>query len=268
MREILKWLVQYREEPFDIEWLSIFHIVYLLLAVSIPLVIAWRLVKGENKKTEKYLRALSITMLVLYIGDFFAHPLMRDDYGMNVDKLPFHICTLMCIVVAFTQFNAKFERFREPVAFLSVVAPLMYICYPGTAIGTESPFSYEILQTFAYHGTLYAWGVTNIATGRVKPNIRNWYKSLIGICMIAVWAGLGNMVYNGDGQHYDWFFLTGSTFPFVPKFLMPFAVIAAVFGMVMIIYGIYYLVKHIIENRAAAKAAEEETVEEKENVTV
>ena len=266
MREVLKWLVQYREEPFDIEWMSIFHIVYLLLAVSIPLVISWRLVKGGNKKTEKYLRILSIVTLLLYIGDFFAHPLMRADYGMNVDKLPFHICTLMCIVVAFVQFNTKFERFREPVAFLSVVAPLMYLCYPGTAIGTESPFSYEILQTFAYHGALYAWGVTNIATGRITPNIKHCYKALIGICMIAVWAGLGNIVYNGDGQHYDWFFLTGSTFPFVPKVLMPFAVIAAVFGMVMIIYGIYYWVKHIIETKAAK--AQEETAEEKESVTV
>ncbi len=258
MREFLKWLLQTHEEPFDITLFSPFHIGYLIIAASLPLFFAWRLRKNGNKNTEKVLRILSIVTISLYIGDFFTHPLVRDDFSMNVDKLPFHICTLMGIVSTFVQFNPKLERFREPVAFLSVVAPLMYMCYPGTAIGTESPFCYAVLQTFIYHGTLYAWGVLNIATGRVKPNIRNWYKSLIGICMIAVWASLGNLTYNGDGEHYDWFFLTGSTFPFVPTFLMPFAVIAAVFSVDMMVYGIYYWCKHIAEKKAKEGAIEEE----------
>ena len=76
---------------------------------------------------------------------------------MNVDKLPFHICTLLCPVIAFTQFNKRFACIKEPVAFLSVISPLMYIVYPGSALGTESPFCYEIIQTFVYHGVLLAY---------------------------------------------------------------------------------------------------------------
>lgn len=110
-------------------------------------------------------------------------------------------------------------------------------------------------------------------TRRVIPSLKNCYKSLIAICIIAAWAMLGNITYGvawgdaGGEPHYDWFFLTGSTFPFVPTWLMPFAVIAAVFGMVMIIYGIYYLVLHIADKRSKDELADTPE-EKKENAVV
>lgn len=63
---------------------------------------------------------------------------------------------------------------------------------------------------------------------------------MIAIICIALWASLGNAVYSNPDHHYDWFFLTGSSFPFVPEPLMPLAVVVAILGMVFIIYGIYY----------------------------
>jgi hypothetical protein len=87
--------------------------------------------------------------------------------------------------------------------------------------------------------------------------------------MIAAWATVGNLTFNSsylgndpDAHHYDWFFLTGTTFPFVPPYLMPIAVIAAVLGMVMIIYGLYYWYVHLLnkyraKNESAAKEKEE-----------
>lgn len=265
MRSFLIKLFETREEPFDITLFSFWHIFYVALIIGAIIGVGILLRNKSPEVKGRVLAALSTALVIIYLGDFFIQPLFREG-AMNVDKLPFHICTVLCPVSALVQFNRRFERFREPVAFLAIVGPLMYLTYPGTAIGTVSPFCYEIIQTFLYHGVLLAWGCLNISLGAFTPVFKNCYKSLIGICMVAAWAFIGNFTYGvpynytGSDPHFDWFFLTGSTFPFVPKALMPFVVIAAVFLMVLAIYGIYYLVRHIANKRAGAP--EEKKIEE------
>lgn len=252
MRNFFLWLFETKEEPFDIPLFGFFHILYALIIFGLTIGLGLYLAKKKDSElNDKVLRTLAAATAIVYVADFFIQPLFRNG-EMNVDKLPFHICTLMCPVLNFVQFNKRFERFRQPVAFLSIVAPLMYICYPGSAIGTESPFCYEIIQTFVFHGLVFSWGFNNLATSTVKPDVKKCWHALVGICLVALWAGFGNIVY----ADYDWFFLTGSTFPFIPKPLMPFVVIAAVFAMVMIIYGLYYAWMKILDKRNIKKAIE------------
>lgn len=264
MHEFWLWLFndQWEEGGLEIAFLSFFHILYLAMIIGLSIALACYLNKHEDKK-KSTLRILAYSLVVLYLADFFIQPFFSSDFTMNIDKLPFHICTMMCPVVAFTQFNSKFDKIREPVAFLATAASLMYLVYPGSAIGELSPFCYKVLQTFVYHGVLFAWGVNTIASGQFVPTIKNWYKSLIGLCMVAAWATIGNLSYNTsylgndpNAHHYDWFFLTGTTFSFVPPYIMPFVVIAAVFSVVMCLYGIYYLYMHFNKNHAQKKSEE------------
>lgn len=139
MREFCKWLFATREEPFDISLFNIWHILYIVIIVGCTLALGYYVSRHGEQLRKRTLRALAYALVIIYLGDFFIQPLFSSDYSMNVDKLPFHICTVLCPIVAFVQFNGKFERFREPVALLSIVAPLMYITYPGTAIGSISP---------------------------------------------------------------------------------------------------------------------------------
>ncbi len=269
MHNFLKWFFEPKDAPFDITFLSVWHILFLLIIVSLTLLLTYYLVKHPEKQ-KKVLDTLIYALVIVYIADFFIRPFTRDDFTMSIDKLPFHICTCLCPVSALTHFNKHFTKFKEPVGFLSVVAPLMYIVYPGSAIGDISPFCYDIIQTFVFHGLLFSWGVNTIAT-QVKPNIRNCYKALIGIVLIAAWATIGNLSYNEsylgntDASHYDWFFLTGTTFPFVPPVLMPFVVIACIFAMVLIIYGIYYATVHFINKK---KNGAQDNSEETENTEI
>ena len=265
MYNFLIRLFESKEEPFEIAFLNFFHILFLTVIVGLTIALAFYLHKHEEKK-KPALRLLAYSLVVVYLSDFFFQPFMSSDFTMNIDKLPFHICTVLCPVVAFTEFNAKFDKIREPVAFLSIVGPLMYLVYPGNAIGEISPFCYQIIQTFVYHGLLFSWGLNTLASGQFVPNIKNCYKSLIGICFIASWATIGNLAYNTsylgndpNAHHYDWFFLTGTTFPFIPPYLMPIAVIAAVFGMVMIIYSLYYLYMYL-HKKQVAKAEMKEKI--------
>ena len=82
---------------------------------------------------------------------------------------------------------------------------------------------------------MFAWGVLSLTTGFSKLEFKNIWKELVGLVIIIIWAAFGNAAYSHEGHHFDWFFITGSTFPFVPKWLMPFAVLTAVFGMFAII---------------------------------
>lgn len=257
---------------FEIDVFNFWHILYFVLIVGGIITAGIFMRRATDEAKNKIFGILVSVLCALYAFDFFAVPLYNTEtlqdgsilYALDVDKLPFHICTVLCPVVAFVQFNKRFARFREPVAILAIVAPLMYITFPNGAVGGISAVCYKIVQTFLYHGTLLAWGYLNLATGAVKPEFKRCYKVLIGICLIALWATVGNLTYNesytgeGAGRHYDWFFLTGTSFGMHPA-IMPFLVIAAVFGVALAVYGLYYLVIYLVSKRKATKASVEET---------
>ena len=269
MKEFFLWLFEERLEPFDINFFSFWHVFYMLVIFGGAITAAILIRKKSELLKERVCRGLIISAVSLYALDMFVMPLYVDGYSAHVDKLPFHICTLMSIVAIFVQFNKRLSFLDEPVAFLSLVAPMMYICYPGPAIGEVSPFCYRIVQTFLYHGALFAWGFMRISTKAVAPNIKNCYKSLVCLLVIAVWAGFGNAVYADYGP--NWFFLKGGIIPLpeeIEPFFAPIIVIVGIFGMVMTIYGIYYTTIAIMKKYSKAEEQTEVDAEEKTEITV
>ena len=251
MHDLFLWLFKKREEPFEIAFLSFFHILYFVIIIGATLALAYYLNRHEEKRRPT-LRRLAYAIVILYVADFFLQPFVTSDFTMNIDKLPFHVCTVLCPIVAFAEFNPRMKGFKEPIAILAIVGPLMYLVYPGNAIGEISPFCYKILQTFIYHGVLFSWGVNTLLSGEFIPHIKKCYKSLILILLMAVWATFGNLVYNTsylgndpDAEHFDWMFLTGSSFSFLPPMLMPLASITAIFGVAVSVYGLYHLYAHL-----------------------
>lgn len=257
MREFVRKVLGTTEGSVGIELFHIWHILYIAIIVGTAIGLAIWLKKKDTQTKTKVLSILAIILPSLYILDLFLMPLAGVSYGGFIDKLPFHICTFMGIWVPFAQFNKKFAPIKDVIAILTLVSSIMYITYPGSAIGADYlPWCYKVVQTFVFHGTMLIWGFLSITTKSIEMDIRKCWKEAVGLVVVAVWAAIGNYFYyefNGSSS-YDWFFITGSTFPFVPTPLMPFAVITAVFGMVMIIYGLYYLVRHIMLKNEEKKA--------------
>ena len=230
---------------------SLTHIVYLLLIAGaiVGLFLSFRK-KGEEK-TEKILRILAYALTISYLSDFFVHDFVYG--GLNMDKLPFHICTVLCPIVAFTQFNKRFKKFLEPVAMLSIVAPLMYLCYPAS-VGDGEPWCYQAVQTMFYHGTLLAWGILNVAFGKVKPQLKNCWKGLILLLIITLWAKLGNIL-----LEHNWFFLNEDAFyiglvagGIIPKWSLMVINPVAFFLVILAVYGIIYGIRAIIKKTKKA----------------
>lgn len=252
MREFLLKMFQFEGGP-EITLFSIWHIMYIVLIVGLTIGMAF-ILKNKSEKTKKVvLSVLAIAAISVYIADFFIMPLNRANGDptrqlIDIDKLPFHICTFISIMIPFAQFNSKAQKgtsFREVVACLAIVSSLMYITYPGSALGEIGTFSYKVVQTFAFHGLVFSWGVLSLTTGSITLKFKNIWKQLVGILIIMAWATLGNNAY----ADYNWFFLKTSIFPFIPDALMPLAVLAAVFAMCAIIYSIDLLVKKVVRKQ-------------------
>ncbi len=231
---------------------SIPHIVYALLIVGGIVWGWWAFRNKSEQKKELFLNILVYALVISYISDFFMHDFVYGD-GLNMDKLPFHICTVLCPIIAFTQFNKKFKKFLEPVSLLAIVGPLMYLVYPAS-IGSGEPWCYQAVQTMFYHGVLLAWGILNVALKIYKPDIKNWWKSLVLLVIITLWAKFGNSLY----EDYNWFFLEEDAFyiglvadGIIPKWSLMILTPLAVYLVVLIIYGIYYGVQKLINNKKA-----------------
>ena len=120
----------------------------------------------------------------------------------------------------------------------------MWLTYPGSALNGQSPLCYSVLQTFFFHSFIFAWAFLTIAFGEHKPNIKKCWHEIVGILIVMVWATIGNTLY----ENTDWLFLTGFTFPFIPKVLLPFVVLTLMFAVNLAIYGVYYLTIKIKRN--------------------
>ncbi|MBE7085216.1 MAG: hypothetical protein E7368_04085 [Clostridiales bacterium] len=240
---------------------NIWHILYLLVIIGSIIGTAFLMKKKSVDKKNKLLSILAITLMVSYISDFFVHDFVYSDdgvtgAGLNMDKLPFHICTVMCPIIVFTQFNKRFQRFIEPVAALAIVAPMMYITYPSTGVAGE-PWCYRTVQTMFFHGVEFAWGFLTVAFGKTKFSWKNIWKSCVGLFIIAIWAKLGNLLLG-----YNWFFLESDPFGIgLNVYILFFAVPVAIFAMVAIIYAINFGVIAIAKKIESKKNVVPETVD-------
>ncbi|MBE6960113.1 MAG: hypothetical protein E7448_05280 [Ruminococcaceae bacterium] len=219
---------------------SIPHFVYLALIFG-GIIGAWFILRRKDDAAkEKAMRFLAYALVVSYLSDFFVHEFVYG--GLNTDKLPFHICTVLCPLMAIAQFNRNGSKIKEPIVMLSVLAPMMYLCYPAS-IGDGEPWCYQAVQTMFYHGVLMAWGILNLALGIVKPNIRNCWKAAVLLVAITLWAKLGNVL-----MEHNWFFLNEDAFyiglvenGIIPKWLLMVINPIVFFLAVLAIYGLCHL---------------------------
>ena len=242
----------------SIESFNVWHILYVILIIGGTILAAFWLNKKDETLQTKVFRFLAYALVITYVADFFFHDFVYADIvdgeyvgnELNMDKLPFHICTVLCPIVAFAQFNKKFQKFLEPIAALAIVAPMMYITYPSTGVGGE-PWCYRTVQTMFFHGVEFAWGFLTVATGKTTFKWKNIWKPAVLLAIIAVWAKLGCTL-----LEYNWFFLRYDPFGIgLPEWSLIFLVPVAIFSMVALIYAIYYGVVHILEKRIALQPA-------------
>ena len=232
---------------------SIPHFVYIFLIFGGIFLLWWFWHSKDSDAREKLLRFLAYTLAFSYFSDFFFHEFVYG--GLNTDKLPFHICTVLCPLILVAQFNRKGDRIAEPVSVLAMLCTLMYLCYPAS-VGEGEPWCYQAVQTMFFHGVLLAWGVLNIAFGKVRLEWENFWKCAVMLVAMTIWAKLGNIL-----MEHNWFFLEEDAFyiglvaaGIIPKWLLM-IVNPVVFSMAA---GAVYLIVCPLQKKAVKKKEEKE----------
>ena len=222
---------------------GIWHICYLVVALAV-IVAVILYAKKQGKEKKQRISSLFINAAFgLYIIDFF---LMPFAYGeIDVEKLPFHACTAMCVMCFLSNYNSFLRKYKLQFAVLGFVSNLVYLIYPAGLMWYQiHPLSYRVIQTLLFHGIMAGYGLLVIL---FDDNKREWKKDAMVICAMTLWAVLGNILYNGQAwgktQFFNWFFVVQDPFNIVPKdiapVIMPFLNIALFMVVEFVVYSIF-----------------------------
>ncbi|MBR4861973.1 MAG: YwaF family protein [Firmicutes bacterium] len=182
------------------------------------------------------------TAFGLYILDFF---LMPFAYGeIDIEKLPFHACTAMCVMCFLSRHNGFLGNFKLQFAMLGFVSNLVYLIYPAGLMWYQvHPLSYRVMQTLLFHGVMTAYGISVLLFDDHK---REWKKDLAVISAMVLWALLGNTLYNGQAwgktQFFNWFFVVRDPFYILPEQIAPFVMPVLNMALFMAVETVVYTV--------------------------
>ena len=222
---------------------GLWHFVYIAIAILLFTAL-FLLLKGKDKsvKDRAMLTLINISF-GLYVLDFFLMPLAYGE--IDIEKLPFHICTAMCVMCFLSNHVDRLKPFRVHFALLGFISNLVYLIYPaGVMWHAVHPLSYRVVQTLIFHGIMTVYGLTVLVYDGKALSFKHCYRDLAIVSGMTVWALLGNLIYNGSSGGYshffNWFFVIRDPFYILPEniapFVMPFVNIALFFGVEMLVY--------------------------------
>lgn len=233
---------------------GLWHWLYMAVIFGSILLCVLLLRKKSENTRQKAIQSALYLAFGLYIADFFLMPLA---YGyIDIEKLPFHMCTLMCLLSFLSYRGLAFGRYRKQFALLGLVSNLIYVIYPaGVGWYQIHPLSYRVVQTLLFHGAMTAYGILTLALGDDRLRWKSSLQELPVIAAVTVWAMAGNTLYNGTAGEYDhmfnWFFVVRDPFYILPQsvapFIMPFVMVAVIYTADLLIYGAYFAIKKMVK---------------------
>lgn len=232
---------------------GLWHLCYLFAAIAVA-VIAILYLKNKGEKIRQKVTSLFINCAFgLYIADFF---LMPFAYGkIDVEKLPFHVCTAMCVMCFWSRHNTFLAKFKQQFALLGFISNLVYLIYPAGVMWYQvHPLSYRVFQTLLFHALMAIYGLLVLMFDDIQISFKRCLRDLATVASMTVWAILGNLLYTGNAwgnsNNFNWFFVTQDPFYILPEsiapYIMPFLNIIVFFAADMLVYAIYFLIKRTL----------------------
>lgn len=239
MYAILSDLLSDRKGGSVFTCFGIWHILYMLVIFGTILGLFLALRKKSQETKQRTADTVIGFAFGLYMLDFF---LMPFAYGeIDLEKLPFHACTAMCVLCFFSRHNRWLSKFQTQFAMLGLISNLVYVIYPaGVGWYAIHPLSYRVVQTLMFHGIMSAYGILVLAFEEVDFKWKTCCRDLLVTVGMTAWALLGNTLYNGTYGDYDhffnWFFVVRDPFYILPENIAPFVMpvlVTALFFAVM-----------------------------------
>lgn len=241
MFDILRKLLQDRTGGAVFQCFDLLHCCFIAFFVAAAVFLCLYLKNKSTQVRTKVINAVVGVALGLYVLDFFLMPFAYN--AINIDKLPFHVCTTMCVMCFWSRYNRFLGKFRLQLAMLGFLSNLTYLIYPAGMMWLNiHPLSYRVVQTIVFHGVMMVYGVLVLVYESREFSWKKVYKDLIVVAMMAGWARLGNFLYNTRAKVYNWFFVIQDPFNLFPAhiapYIMPFFNAALFFAVALAVYFI------------------------------
>lgn len=239
MYQILQNVLKDQTDDLVFKCFDFYHICFIAFFAVSAVLLCLYLKNKDVQKRRKITNAAVGIALGLYIIDFF---LMPFAYGqINIDKLPFHVCTTMCVMCFWSRYNAFLGKFRLQLAMLGFLSNLTYLIYPAGMMWLNiHPLSYRVVQTLLFHGVMMVYGLLVLVYESREFTWKRIYKDLGVLAAMTAWARFGNALYNSSEKNYNWFFVIQDPFSMFPEniapYIMPFLNIAIFFAVELVVY--------------------------------
>ena len=232
---------------------SLWHLCYIAVVFAVICLACIWLRRKDSAARKRIVCAFINIAFGIYIADFFLMPFAYE--RIDIEKLPFHICTAMCVACFVSCHNHRLQKYSLHLALLGFLSNLVYLIYPaGVMWYGVHPLSYRVIQTLLFHGCMTAYGFLALVFDEKGLTWENCYRDLLVLAGMTLWAIVGNALYTGqvgDYQgNYNWFFVLRDPFYIlsekVAPFVMPMINIALFFAAEMLIYSLYFFIKRIL----------------------
>ncbi|MBQ4563820.1 MAG: YwaF family protein [Lachnospiraceae bacterium] len=250
MYERLSGLLSDKKGDIVFSCFGIWHLLYLAVIFGSIILGITCLRKKDEYAKKRAVNASIAGAFGLYMADFF---LMPFAYGeIDLEKLPFHICTAMCVMCFLSRRNGFLGKFKRQFALLGLISNLIYVIYPaGVGWYQIHPLSYRVIQTLLFHGVMTAHGMFVLAFDDVCLEWKNLVKDIPVMILMILWALLGNTLYNGTyggvTHFFNWCFVVRDPFYLLPEiiapYLMPFVILLVMIVADVLVYMVYILIK-------------------------
>lgn len=252
MHSILSELLADKKGGLVFSCFGFWHICFIVLFFAIGFFSCLYLKNKSNDKRTSIINIVINSAFGLYIVDFFLMPFAYDE--IDIEKLPFHICTAMCVMCFFSRHNKFFGKYKLQFATLGFLSNFIYLMYPAGVMWYEvHPLSYRVIQTLFFHGIMTVYGMLVLVYEYDGFEWKKCYRDLVVIVSMTVWALLGNIMYNSESRIYNWFFVMQDPFYLLPKniapFIMPFLNIILFFAVEILVYLLFSKVSRSIRNQ-------------------
>ena len=248
MYDFMNQLLSDKRDGYIFQCFDIWHISFLLIMIG-AIVAAYFLVKDKSDIVKKkLLDCIANVAFGLYIADIFFMPFAFEE--IHIEKLPFHACTITCILCFLSRHNDFFGKFKKTFAIIGFVSNLSFVVYPAGVMWAQvHPLSYRSVQTLVFHGVMVAYGFLTFVFD--KDIVFDWKKifkhDLVILALMIGWALIGSYSYSGfyaGYEHwYNWFFVRTDPFSILPPTVAPFVTLLAFLLADVVIHLIYFAIK-------------------------
>ncbi len=200
---------------------GLWHFIYIGLTLVVIIALGIYLKSRQKDKRKKIIDTIGTLAFIIYIADFFLMPLAYGE--IDIEKLPFHICTAMCVLCYLERYSKLLTRFRLQLVTLGFISNLTYLIYPAGVMWHQvHPFSYRVVQTLIFHSVMTIYCTFVLCFDEYKFDIQKCYKELLVISGMTIWAVIGNTVYNSADRVYNWFFVIQDPFYIFSENISPY----------------------------------------------